>query len=147
MFPKCSHQVSKLFPKFSMCSLRHSQKHLSFVPYCWTIVQLPCMEVAKWELTKLWQSMLLLWVGFFVGECPMFQIILVMGQSKSKREIWERGRKKKTWLTDCGGNDYILYINSLRPCVRDGARVCKSGRPSPARHSRTCTWACGLRIE
>jgi hypothetical protein len=30
----------------------------------------------------------------------------------------------------------ILYINSVRLCVRDGAQVCKSGRPGPARHSR-----------
>jgi hypothetical protein len=30
--------------------------------------------------------MLLLWVGFYVGKCPMFQIIL----------------EKKTKLTDCG---------------------------------------------
>jgi hypothetical protein len=41
----------------------------------------------------------------------------------------------------------ILHINSRSPCVRDGARVCKSGRPGPARHTRPCTRGCGLRIE
>jgi len=43
----------------------------------------------------------------------------------------------------------ILYINSRSPCVRPSVTElgCKSGQPGPARHSRTCTWACGLRIE
>lgn len=84
IFPWAPYQVPKGFSKFLGCSRRRSWQHLRFVPY-----GLPKSNSLVYKL-KRWMSggphLFLVCNcaqrGASVGECPLFQKKLVMGQSK-----------------------------------------------------------------
>jgi hypothetical protein len=80
-FPRCSHEVPKIFPKFSICSLNVRNSRSFFNQYSLAMVQLPCtynlgLGSGGWSKRGVY-------VGFYNGHSGVTHVpkILLMGQT------------------------------------------------------------------